>query len=305
MAKQSKPDYYQSLGVDRNASEHEIKRAFRKLAMRYHPDRNKEPDAEAKFKEINEAYEVLSDPQKRSRYDQYGHAAFDQSAGFGGFEFEGFGSFDGMDINDIFSSFFGGGFGQSSRRPRRGANIQGQITIQFLDAIFGKKMVQKLDKWVNDRLERVETTIEIPAGISDGQAIIFKGYGQRGHNGGPSGDLYLVVRIAKHKYYERDNYNIHLEIPVSAFDILQEKTLEVPTPYGKEKIKLRSDYDSKTTIKLAKKGVPSMRHHFVGDLIVHLKIYLPSLPRRQSEQIRDLTSELTDRTYDKFLREFS
>ena len=143
-----KRDYYEVLGIPKHATEQEIKKAFRQLAMKYHPDKNKATDAEDKFKEINEAYEVLSDHQKRAQYDKFGHQAFGQQGaqGFGGFHFEGFDGFGDIDLGDIFSQFFGGSFGKGAKRPRKGADIQAQITIDFKDAIFGKKIKQKLDK---------------------------------------------------------------------------------------------------------------------------------------------------------------
>ena len=142
-------DYYEILGISKNASEQEIKKAFRTLAMKYHPDRNKAPDAEEKFKEINAAYEVLSNPEKRKQYDQFGHAAFNQGQGqgdFGNFHFEGFEGFGNFDFEDIFSSFFNGGFGNRSKQPRKGSDVQAQIMINFEDAIFGKKLQEKLEK---------------------------------------------------------------------------------------------------------------------------------------------------------------
>lgn len=143
-----KRDYYEVLGIPKNATEQDIKKAFRQLAMKYHPDKNKAPDAEAKFKEINEAYEVLSDKEKRQKYDQFGHQAFSQQGeqGFGGFHFEGFDGFGNVDLGDIFSQFFGGAFGQRSRRPRKGNDIQAQIKIDFTDAVFGKEIRQKMAK---------------------------------------------------------------------------------------------------------------------------------------------------------------
>ena len=146
----SKKDYYEILGISKNATQQEIKRAFRKLAMKYHPDKNKTSEAESKFKEINEAHEVLSDPDKKAHYDRFGHSSFNNSgqggAGFGGFSgfqgFNGFGDFG--DINDIFSSFFGG----RSRRnqPIKGSDLHAEITISFEDSVFGKTITQKLDK---------------------------------------------------------------------------------------------------------------------------------------------------------------
>lgn len=302
-----KRDYYEVLGIPKHATEQDIKKAFRQLAMKYHPDRNKSHDAEEKFKEINEAYEILSDKNKRQKYDQFGHNAFGQqgASSASGFHFEGFNGFDGVDLGDIFSQFFGGSFGRRSKMPRKGSDLQAQIKINFEDAIFGKEIRQKLSKWVNGRRTSVETTIKIPAGINDGQPVIVKDFGEQGINGGPNGDLYLVVHINQHKHFKRDNYNIHLEIPVSVFDLINEKTIEVPTPYGREKITLKSSYDSKTTVSLAKKGFPSLRHHFTGDLIVHFKIFIPRLHRNEKHQITQLTENIESSEYDRFLKDFN
>jgi len=136
-----KRDYYEVLGISKNATQQEVKKAFRKMAMKYHPDRNKESDAEEKFKEINEANEVLSDEQKRAQYDQFGHAAF-EGGGQGQGGFGGFGDFS--DLNDIFSSFFGGR--RNNNGPRRGSDLQAQITITFEESVFGKTITEHLDK---------------------------------------------------------------------------------------------------------------------------------------------------------------
>jgi len=137
----SKKDYYEILGVTKSATQAEIKKAFRKMAMKYHPDRNKDPEAEEKFKEVNEAHEVLSDENKRAQYDQFGHAAFANGGGGQG-GFSGFGGFE--DLNDIFSSFFGGG--RANNGPRKGSDLQAQITITFEESVFGKTITEKLDK---------------------------------------------------------------------------------------------------------------------------------------------------------------
>lgn len=302
-----KRDYYEVLGIPKNATEQDIKKAFRQLAMKYHPDRNKSHDAEEKFKEINEAYEILSDKEKRQKYDQFGHKAFGQHGDpeFGNFHFEGFDGFGNVDLGDIFSQFFGGSFRKRAKMPRKGSDVQAQIKIDFKDAIFGKEIRQKLAKWVNGRRTNVETTIKIPPGINDGQAIIVKDFGDQGINGGPNGDLYLVVNINAHKHFKRDNYNIHLEVPVSAFDLINEKTIEVPTPYGKEKISLKSSYDSNTTIALSKKGFPSLRHHFTGDLIVHFKIFIPRLHRNEIRQINEWSANIENSEYERFMRDFN
>ncbi len=302
-----KRDYYEVLGIPKSATEQDIKKAFRQLAMKYHPDKNKASDAEDKFKEINEAYEVLSDKQKRIQYDQFGHNVFNQQQGgfsSSGFNFEGFNGFGDIDLGDIFSQFFGGSFG-GSKRPSKGGDIQAQITIEFKDAIFGKKIKQKLDKWVREQKTIVETEIKIPAGINDGQSILVEGYGQRGHNGGPNGDLYLVVRIRPHRYYKRENNNIYLEIPISVFDLMNEKIIEIPTPYGLEKVRLKSSYTSSSKIYLAKKGFPSIRNNSIGDLIVNLNLYIPSLTSKETRQINEITESIKNNTYDKFLKHFN
>ena|SRR5690554_621280 len=141
----NKKDYYESLGISKNATNDEIKKAYRTLAKKYHPDVNKEPGADVRFKEIQEAYDILTDPQKRAQYDQHGHAAFDQNGGFGGFQ-QGFGGFE--DINDIFGSFFGGGFGGSRRNPNgplKGQDRFMQMKVDFMDAVFGKTETITLD----------------------------------------------------------------------------------------------------------------------------------------------------------------
>lgn len=226
----TKRDYYEVLGVPKTASEQEIKKAFRKLAMEYHPDRNKNAGAEEKFKEINEAYEVLSDPQKREKYDKFGHSAFDGSqggfsGGFQGFEEFNFGSFGGFE--DIFSSFFGGG---NSNKPRKGQDFQSQIAISFEESLVGKVLNQKLDMYEGDKKVKKDVEIKIPAGIKNGQSIALRGYGGQGRNGGPNGDMFIQVVVHEHKRFVREGNDIHLEMPISAFDIISQKELEVPTP---------------------------------------------------------------------------
>lgn len=298
----SKRDYYEVLGVSKTATQQEIKRAFRKKAMEFHPDRNKAADAEEKFKEVNEANEVLSDEAKRQKYDQYGHAAFDPSSGagqgFGGFgDFGGF-SFDGF--GDMFESFFGG----SRNRARKGSDFQQRITIDFLDSVFGKTLEISIKKNERGKSRTIETEVSIPAGIDDGQQVVLRGYGGEGSNGGPNGDLYLVVNVKQHKHYQRHGNDIHLTVPVSYADILKEAIIEVPTPYGRETIKLDSKTTSSSTFNFRGKGFPSTRGPFKGNFIVHLEVYVPKAHTKDAAKIIDLAEKMNDKTKEKWLKEF-
>lgn len=300
----SKRDYYEVLGVTKNANEQEIKKAFRKLAMKYHPDRNKEEGAEEKFKEINEAYEVLSNPENREKYDRFGHSAFDGSqGGFGGFEGFNFnGGFGGFsDLNDLFSQFF---TGQRSDAPRQGEDYQLELVISFEDSVFGKTTTQKLSKFENGSQVKKETEIKIPAGIQDGQSIALRGFGGQGYNGGENGDLYILVRVREHKHYVRRGNDIHLEMPVSAFAIALQEEVAVPTPYGEEIIKLHEDYTSNTKVKIPGKGFVSIRTGDYGDFIIHLKIYVPKVNHKEIKNIESIRKHSKDKTYEKWLKEF-
>lgn len=297
----SKRDYYEVLNISKNATEQEIKKAFRKLAMEFHPDRNKSPEAEEKFKEINEAYEILSDANKRAKYDQFGHAAFDQSQGFGGgagfegFDFGGFGGF-----GDIFESFFG----QQSRGPRKGSDMQAQIWISFEESMKGKTFTQKIDKFDGAKWNKVETEIKVPAGIREGQSIALRGFGQPGRNGGPNGDLFIQIRVKAHKHFQREGNDIHIEVPVSAFDIINEKTIDVPTPWGLSKLHLKSNIVSGDTFAIDNQGAPSINTGKKGHLIVHVKIYIPSLSEKERKEVSKVTDGVKDKTHEKFLKEF-
>ena len=293
----SKRDFYDVLGIPRSATSDEIKKAFRKLAMKYHPDRNKAPDAEEKFKEINAAYEVLSDPNKRQQYDQFGHANFEGRGGFENFSgFEDFGPFE-----DIFSSFFG----RRSNRPRKGENFTSVLRITFIESVFGKTINQSLDKYTGDIAAKIDTEIKIPAGIMNGQSIAIRGYGGPGMNGGANGDLYVKIIVEKHPYYERVDNNIHLNVPISAFAFLNEEKIDIPTPYGIESVKLRQGMDSKSFLTISKKGFKSLRTGNYGDLLVDFNIYVPKLSRKQKSSLDNLTSNFQDKKYSKFMKEIN
>lgn len=297
----SKRDYYEVLGVSKNATQQDIKKAFRKKAMQYHPDRNKEADAEAKFKEVNEANEVLSDKNKRAQYDQFGHSAFENGGGFqGAGGFSGFGGFE--DLNDIFSSFFGGG--ARGNRPRKGADLHAEISITFEESIFGKTITEKLDKWVNGTKVKKEAEIKIPAGIGSGMSVLVRGFGEQGINGGPTGDLYLRVYVKEHKQYHRDGDDIHLYMPVSFLDIMNENDIDVPTPYGEVTIALKEKYRAGTIIRLSGKGFPGVRGGYRGDLKIHLDVYVPKMNAKEKNAVNKATKTVKDKTMSKWLKDF-
>ena len=300
-----KRDYYEVLGLKKGASDDEIKKAFRKMAMKYHPDKNPgDKTAEEQFKEVNEAYSVLSDPDKKSKYDRFGHAGVDPNAGFGGGGFGGFGGGSGGfdDIFDMFGSMFGGGFGggSASRKngPMKGRDLQKAITIDFEEAAFGTKKEISINKYVQcpkckgegnapgtekktcgncggtGQVHTVQRTpfgqfqstgpcpdcggkgtiidtpcpdcggtgkirknikinVDIPAGVDNDSVIPIRGQGEPGENGGPSGDLYVVITVKPHKMFKRDRDNLYLDIPISFNQAALGDEITVPTLDGK------------------------------------------------------------------------
>ena len=355
-----KRDYYEVLGISKNADEAAIKKAYRTLAKKYHPDMNPgNKEAEAKFKEVNEAYDVLSDPQKRAKYDQYGHAAFDpSSAGFGGGG-SGFEGFD-VDLGDIFGSFFGGGFGGSSRQrrngPQKGDDIEVSITISFEEAVFGckkdisftklckckscsgtgsasgrtetcpvcngtgqRRVTQSLGgmqdqytttcdrchgagKYINDPctkcrgtgLERVtkNLTVNVPAGIDNGKGLIVRGEGNEGKNGGPSGDVIVMVNVRGSSTFRRDGYNLYCEVPITFCEAALGADINVPTLEGTVKHTIPEGTQTGTTFTLRQKGVPIINSNRRGDIIFRVNITVPKgLSERQKEILREFAEE--------------
>jgi molecular chaperone DnaJ len=347
-------DYYEILGVPKNASSEDLKAAFRRLARQYHPDVNKEPDAEERFKEINEAYAILSDPEKRSAYDRFGHAGV---KGMGGAP--DFTNVDFSDFADIFGDLFGfGGFGRSSRRsrnaPRRGADLQYRLDLTFEEAVFGaeKEIEITRDEVCNTcngsgaepgtspqrcttcngtgevrqvrqtilgsmvqvatcptcngqgetiaspchtcqgrGLERItrKKVVSIPAGVDTGTQIRLAGEGQPGLNGGPHGNLYIVIQVKQHKYFRRRDNDVLLDLDVNIAQATLGAEVEIPTVDGPAKLKIPSGTQPGKVLRLRGKGVPYLRGSGRGDQLVVINVDIPS--RLSSEQ-RQLFEQL-------------
>ncbi len=284
----NKRDYYEVLGVSKTASTDEIKKAFRKLAMRYHPDTNSSHASEEKFKEINEAYEVLNDQKKRAKYDQYGHN-FDQfnqgQGGFSGFE-GGFQDFSGFgNLDEVFSRMGFGGNPFNSNRPRKGRSLRQTIEISLDEAFKGKKIIIKSHK--SGRKE-----IKIPKGIMSGMDIVLAGEGEDGINGGPSGDLLLRIMIRPHPNLEVNGADLYTEVRLSIFDLisgiktsikhLNHATVEFSIPEGSDPLKL---------IRIKGKGMPVLNGSSSrsGDLYIRL---VPLMPKKLNKRAKDLLKEL-------------
>lgn len=356
-----KRDYYEVLGVDKNASADEIKKAYRKLAKKYHPDLNpgdKAKEAEEKFKEASEAYEVLSNPDKKQRYDQFGHAGVDPQAG-GGYGAGGFGGgFGGGGFEDIFDTFFGGGgFGSQSRRnpnaPQKGRDIRQNIDLTFEQACFGCEVelnVSRLEKCDvcggsgaekgtsastcgtcdgTGQVKSVQRTpfgsfqsvrtcdacggtgkviknpckacrgegtvrktrkvkVKIPAGIDNEQIISVSGQAHAGKNGGPNGDLLVVVRVKKHKLFTRQGYDIICERPITFVEAALGAEIQVPTIDGKITYNVPEGTQTGTVFRLRGKGVPKLHGGGArGDQYVKITVEVPkNLTEKQKEILR-------------------
>lgn len=306
-------DYYKILGVDKSASQDDIKKAFRKLARKYHPDLNpNDPSAKEKFQEINEANEVLSDPEKRKKYDEYGehwkHAdEFEaqkrarQQAGAGG-GFSGFGGGDGNGYwyssdgqgfsgagSEGFSDFFESMFGGRARGGRSSAGFRGQdfnaeLHLSLRDAVETHKQVLT----VNGKNVR----ITIPAGVANGQVIKLKGYGGEGINGGPAGDLYITFVIPEDPVFKRLGDDLYVDIPLNLYTAVLGGEQEVDTLNGKVKLKVKPETQNGTKVRLKGKGFPVYKKEGqFGDLIVTYNVKIPTnLTDRQKELFRELQS---------------
>ena len=286
-----KRDYYDVLGVQKNADENEIKRAYRKLAKKYHPDANGDDKyAEQQFKEITEAYNVLSDSEKKKLYDQYGFAAFDGSMGAkyeqGGFDFGKGGRYteyhyssDDSIFDDIFGDFFG------KHTSRKGRDAESNITISFEEAAFG---CTKRISFEGGQKNTVE--VWIPAGIDEGQSVRLKGKGHPGSMGMPAGDLYLKVHIMDKPGYERRGMDVYTTENIPYTTAVLGGEVIFHTLYGEVKCKIPAGTQSGSKIRLKQKGIVSMKDSSVhGDAYVTIQI---KVPRNVTQRERDMLREL-------------
>lgn len=369
-----KRDYYEVLGINKNASEDEIKKAYRKLAKKYHPDLNQgDKTAEKKFKEVNEAYDVLSDGTKKAQYDQFGHAGTDPSyggGGAGGYSYYSQSPFGpDIDLGDIFSSFFGGFGGGRSRHnsnaPRRGADVEITLNISFLEAAKGctKKIVydhiencgtcggsgaQKgtspktcsacggsgqvvmnqntpfgvmQTSRICDRCSgtgkiiespcpncsgkgkvrtKKEIEVNIPAGVSSKQILNVSGRGDAGKNGGESGDLHLYINVSPHAIFERKDYDVWCEIPITFSQAALGADITVPTIDGKVEYHVHEGTQNGDVFKLKGKGIPKLHGRGTGDEFVKVHIEVPrNLSLDQKELLSEFEKTLTEKNYQK------
>lgn len=284
-------DYYKILGVERDAKETEIKTAYRRRARKYHPDVSKESNAELKFKEVGEAYEVLKDSEKRQAYDQLGTnwksgQNFNSPPGWqGGFSSTGS---DVSGFSDFFESLFsgGGGFtrGQQSGFQTKGADQHSNISISLEDAFKGVKKSIRIGN-------RRNLEIKIPAGISSGKHIRLAGQGAAGAGGGPNGDLYLEVQVLAHRIYKLDGRNVLLDLPISPWEAALGARIQVPTLGGRVEATIPKGSQSGKKLRLKKRGLPGSPD---GDQIVTLQIVMPTASTKEDQQFyRDMEKRFT------------
>lgn len=367
---ENKRDYYEVLGLQKGASDDEIKKAFRKMAMKFHPDKNPgDKKAEEQFKQVNEAYSVLSDPDKKGKYDRFGHAGVDPNAGFGGAGggFGGFGAGGFEDIFDMFGGMFGGGGGARRRRngPMKGNDLQKAMTITFEEAAFGTKKEIQLSKYVECKTckgsgakpgtskkscsqcggsgevhtmqktpfgtfqssspcpdcngtgqineqpchdcggtgkvrKTVTISVDIPAGVDNDSVISIKGQGEPGSNGGPNGDLYVVLSVKEHKLFERKGQDLWLEIPIAFDQAALGDEITVPTLEGKVSYKIPAGTQPNTVFRLKNKGIKSVRSSRKGDLYVRVGLEVPTkLSGKQKKAIQNMAKEVKTDCYHK------
>ncbi|WP_035383678.1 molecular chaperone DnaJ [Ferriphaselus sp. R-1] len=348
----SKKDYYEVLGVNRDASDDEIKKAYRKLAMKFHPDRNPDnPKAEEHFKEAKEAYETLSDGQKRAAYDQYGHAAFEAGGMGGGNPFGAGAGAQGFDFSDIFGDIFGGGRGGAGGRSNvhRGADLRYNLEITLEQAARGTETQIRVPTMAEcdtckgsgakpgtspttcstchgqgqvrmqqgffsiqqtcprchgsgkqitspcgscggvGRVKQHKTlSVKIPAGVDNDDRIRLSGEGEHGVNGGPAGDLYVVIHLKQHSVFQRDHNDLHCEMPISFATAALGGEIDIPTLDGTARIKVPPETQSGKQFRLRGKGIKGVRSNTYGDLHCHVVVETPAnLTERQKELLRE------------------
>lgn len=288
-----KRDYYEVLGLKKDASVEEIKKAFRKKAMQYHPDKNPgDKKSEEKFKEVNEAYGILSDADKKDKYDRFGFAGVDPNAAFhegqggpgnqGGYQYQTYGNFNGVDFDDFksFSGsdfedllgnlFGGGGFGRAQRNagPRKGADLQTSITITLEEAAFGAK--KQL------RLNGKTISVKIPEGIDNGSKISLKGQGQPSPNGGANGDLFVIINIKAHSKFTRKGSDLYTDVPITFIQAALGTAIIVPTLRDKVSYKVPAGTQPDTMFRLKGKGIKDLKSKKTGDLYVKVLVNIPT-----------------------------
>jgi len=281
-------DFYKVLGVSKDVSEAELKKTYRKLSRKYHPDTNPgDAKAEAKFKEISEAYSVLSDSKERAEYDQMRAMGpgprFNPGAGGGqGFPggFNG-GNMGGAGFEDVFANLFGGG--GFNRGPQRGADLTMSTTLDFIDGVKGTQL--------KVRLGSGETTIKIPAGVQDGQKIKIAGKGQASPNGGPAGDLIISVTVKSHPVFTRDGNNLRVTVPVTFSEAVLGATIQVPT-LGGEPVKLKVAPGTPNGRVLRVKGRGVLTAKAEGDLLATVEIAVPSHVSDKAKKALEAFEEL-------------
>ena len=349
----TKIDFYEVLSVSRDANDQELKTAYRKLAMQYHPDRNPDnPEAEEKFKACSEAYSVLSDSEKRAAYDRYGHAAF-QGGGGGG------SPFGGQDVGDIFGDLFGEMFNMGGQRKasrvQRGRDLRFDMTLEFEEAVFGKEKEITIRRQetcqecngsgaargktpvvctqckgagqmrfqqgffsvartcprcsgtgstITDPCTvcRGETRVQkehsllvkVPSGVEQDTRIRYQGEGEAGMHGGPAGDLYVVLNVKPHKFFEREGDDLHCAIPISFPQAALGTDLEIQTLEGPATIRVPEGTQSGKEFRLRGKGVPHLNESGKGDLIVEIRVATPGkLTKTQRELLKQLSETMT------------
>ncbi len=300
-------DYYKIMGVDRNATQEEIKRAYRKLARKYHPDVSKEPDAEARFKEVGEAYEVLKDPEKRAAYDQLGAnwkagQEFHPPPGWdAGFEFSG-GGFTGGDtsaFSDFFEALFGREFGGTARHRTyraKGEDHHAKILVDLEDAFHGANRtitlrVPEVDAQGHVHTRERSLKVHIPKGIRQGQRIRLTGQGAPGIGGAPAGDLYLEVEFKPHPFYRVEGKDIYLDLPIAPWEAALGAKVKVPTPGGVVDLKIPPNSKSGRKLRLKGRGIPGSPP---GDLYVVLQIAVPPADNEKAKALyRQMEQELS------------
>lgn len=288
-------DFYKTLGVEKGASQDEVKKAFRKMAHQYHPDKNKGDDT--KFKEVNEAYQVLSDEKKRAQYDQFGEAGVGGGAGgqYGGFQggfnpndfgfdFSGFQQGGGEDLGDIFSTFFGGG---ARQRTPRGRNITAGIELTFKESIFGVEKKISL-KGIGVKTKADEVTVKIPEGIEHGETLRVRDYGEM-VEGGTTGDLHVQVTVRPDPIYRKVGMNLVRPLEIKLSDALLGGQYEIETLDGKLTVKIPAGIQPTEILRVKEKGVPSGKRR--GDLLLTISIKIPEKLSKEAKKAAEKLKE--------------